>query len=335
MHTTYIGTMTGVVRLEDGDITQVGLDGERIWAIHAFAGETGADVVLAGSYGDGMYRSTDSGQTWARANEGLTASAFRTIVPDPHRDGAILAGAEPGLLFRSDDGGLSWVEMSRIRELERHADWYLPYSPRSGAIRNVYAPAGSDSRLLASVEVGGLIDSPDGGETWQYVDVGIDDDIHHITGHPDDGNILFVSLGYASLRVKRKESGEARFGGIARSYDGGATWAKVEMDYTRATIVPPGHPNLLLAGPAPDVGANGRIVVSSDYGETWDSASGGIDSPMQDMVELFVAAPSQEIWAICSGGRLLSAIPGEWHWKPVLPRDSEVVAQSVAFVTRP
>ena len=43
----------------------------------------GHDTVLAGTYGDGIFRSTDSGQSWQPANDGLTATALRTIQPDP------------------------------------------------------------------------------------------------------------------------------------------------------------------------------------------------------------------------------------------------------------
>jgi photosystem II stability/assembly factor-like uncharacterized protein len=329
---TYIGTTNGVYRLTTSDLIPLGLESERIWAIHAFRSADDNDVILAGSYGNGLFRSEDGGRRWTPANEGLSASAFRTIGPDPHDDDAILAGTEPGRLFRSRDGGSTWSELTGITQLDRYDEWYLPYSPRAGAIRNVYAPPGDEQRLLASVEVGGLLDSTDGGESWRYIEVGIDDDIHHITGHPDDPNVLFVSLGYASLRVKRHEVDAQQFGGIARSFDGGTTWEKVETDYTRATIVPPGHPNLLLAGPAPNVGAQGRIVVSADRGGHWEVASDGIETPMPDMVELFVPAPDGNVWAVCSGGRLLYATPGEWHWQPAIPEDAHIEAQSVSFV---
>src|SRR5690606_40160825 len=59
------------------------------------------------------------------------------------------------------DLGLSWQELDGIRQLPDYEQWYLPYSPRAGAVRNIYAPAGSQNRLLASVEVGGLLDSHD------------------------------------------------------------------------------------------------------------------------------------------------------------------------------
>src|SRR5437879_3773293 len=74
MFDTYVGTTGGVYRLRDGALEPLGLEGERIWAIHAFADDR-ATVVLAGSYGNGLYRSDDDGRTWSRVEEGLTASA--------------------------------------------------------------------------------------------------------------------------------------------------------------------------------------------------------------------------------------------------------------------
>jgi hypothetical protein len=112
-------------------------------------------------------------------------------------------------------------------------------------------------------------------------------------------------------------------GGIARSRDGGGTWQRIEADYTRATIVPPARPDLVLAGPAPRVGRGGRIVVSADGGDTWQPAGTGVDIPMPDMVELFVAAPDDSFWAICFRGRLLRASPENWSWSSPLPFDAD------------
>jgi hypothetical protein len=97
-------------------------------------------------------------------------------------------------------------------------------------------------------------------------------------------------------------------------------------------LVPPSRPDLVLAGPAPEVSRQGRIVVSSDGGDTWQLASNGIDTPMPDMVEVFVVAPDDTVWAICSGGRLLRAMPGEWVWCSALPDNANCQVESVAFV---
>ena len=306
-----IGTTSGVLRLRDGELEPLGLEGYSVTALHA-----SGDVLLAGTYGDGLFRSVDRGRSWEPIEAGLTASTFRFV-------SAELAGTEPARVYRTADGGRSWEELEGITRIPGHEGWYLPYSPRAGAARNAHV---SGDRLLVAAEVAGLLRSEDGGRTWVCEPVAGDEDVHHVTAHPDDPDLLYVSLGSASLNQRG-----GRRGGIARSRDGGRTWEKLETDYTRATIVPPQRPDLVLAGPALRVGRGGRIVVSADGGDTWEPAGQGIDTPMPDMVELFVAAPDGAVWAICSAGRLLHAAPHDWSWSSALPLDTEISVRSIAF----
>jgi photosystem II stability/assembly factor-like uncharacterized protein len=307
----FLGTASGVFRLQDGALESFGLEGHSVTALHA-----SGDALLAGTYGDGLFGRAGGGGRWERIEAGLTETTFRFV-------SAELAGTEPARVYRSSDGGRSWEELEGIRRIPGHEQWFLPYSPRAGAARNAYV---SGDRLLVAAEVAGLLRSDDGGRTWICEPVAGDEDVHHVTAHPDDSDLLYVSLGTASLTRR-----EGRHGGIARSRDGGRTWEKVETDYTRATIVPPARPDLLLAGPAPRVGRGGRIVVSDDGGDSWQPAGDGIDVPMADMVELFVPAPDGTVCAICSGGRLLRASPDDWSWSSMLPPDAGVSVKSVAF----
>jgi photosystem II stability/assembly factor-like uncharacterized protein len=317
----YLGTDDGVWALRAGTLEPLGLEGESVTALYARSAD-GVTTLLGGTYEHGLHRGDDG--DWTRVEAGLTASCLRFLGRDPTRADALLAATEPARVFRSEDQGRSWRELEGFTALPGRDAWFLPYSPRAGAVRTIHGSAG---RLFACIEVGGLARSEDRGGTWTCEPVIVDEDIHHIAGDPRDDDVLYVSLGTASVSPAPRD----RLGGIARSRDGGRTWVKIETDYTRATIVPPSRPDLLLAGPASRVGAEGRIVVSADGGDTWEPAAGGIEVPMPDMVELFVAAPDGSVWAICSRGRLLRADPGEWEWRSALPADAGLAVKSVAF----
>ncbi len=327
-----LGTRDGVFGIHHGEVSRLGLEGHHVSAVCAKHGDNGGTLLLAGTYGDGLFRSEDDGETWFPVTAGMTAPAIRTIGSDPFAPGAILCGGEPGRIFRSADHGATWREFSAIPDLPDSDRWFLPYSPRAGAVRNIYSPPGT-SRLLASVEVGGLLHSPDQGATWTISQIGEDSDIHFVTGHPDDPDLLFAALGWASLKGASRTEQSPPLGGIARSRDGGRTWRKLHAQYTRAVIISPTRPDLLLGGPAERVGASGRIEVSTNVGDTWQPANDMIDLPMDDMVEEFLPAPDGEIWAICSGGRLLRAVPGAWQWEPILPASADVQVRSVAFLS--
>jgi hypothetical protein len=90
MFDTYIGTTNGVFRLRDDALEALGLESERVSAIHAWREGDGV-VVLAGSYGNGLFRSADGGRAWSTVDAGLSASAFRFLAPDPGHAGTLLA----------------------------------------------------------------------------------------------------------------------------------------------------------------------------------------------------------------------------------------------------
>ena len=59
---TYIGAASGAHVLRGGELVPLGLAGERISAIHA-SRDAGTTTVLAGSYGNGLFRSADDGRS--------------------------------------------------------------------------------------------------------------------------------------------------------------------------------------------------------------------------------------------------------------------------------
>ena len=65
MADAYLGTTSGVYRLHEARWSRLGLDGRSVTALHA-----SDDALLAGTYGDGLFRSADGGRSWERIPRG-------------------------------------------------------------------------------------------------------------------------------------------------------------------------------------------------------------------------------------------------------------------------
>jgi hypothetical protein len=174
--------------------------------------------VLAGTYGNGLYRLAGGG--WSHVEAGLTAPARRFIGPVPTRPGSLLAGTEPARVFRSDDGGLAWRELDGVTPIDGHELVPALLAAR-GRVRNLYSPPGRGRRLLASVEVAGLMRSEDGSESWTLAPVIEDEDVHLVTGHSADEGATWEPAGAGvevpmEARVRRR-SGTGRWSGLAKA----------------------------------------------------------------------------------------------------------------------
>src|SRR5262245_58282079 len=64
--------------------------------------------VLAGTYNNGVYRSSDNGLTWTQVNNGLGNLNIRGLTT---HNGKVYAGTEAGA-FVTADNGLTWTDIS-------------------------------------------------------------------------------------------------------------------------------------------------------------------------------------------------------------------------------
>src|SRR5262249_57173443 len=60
----------------------------------------------------GVFRSTDGGNSWSPANNGLADLDVGPIVVDPALSGAVYVGTVTSGVFVSTDGGSSWSTLS-------------------------------------------------------------------------------------------------------------------------------------------------------------------------------------------------------------------------------
>ena len=282
------------------------------------------DVILAGTR-DGIWRSTDNGQSWTESNRNLTIRYVRWMASSATPSAAILAGTEPAGIFISRDGGATWNSNPEVSVLRDRYAWFLPYSPNAGCVRGfAIAETGPKrDRVYAAVEVGGVLVSDDSGDTWRLVEGSdgkpdlnrefgtmVHPDVHSIAVHPTSSDIVTAATG----------------GGLYRSIDGGRTWNNLCDCYIRAMWVDPTDAQHIIAGPADGVSRNGRIEESFNGGRTWKPASEGLKVPWpRHMVERFVQA-GDNLFAILSNGELRSKPLKQVRWQRVFPEITRIKA---------
>ena len=160
----YAATGDGIARLEEagGEWTvELSLRGSGAECLAVDPAD--ADTVYAGLREGGVRRTRDGGETWDAC--ALPEPAVFSLAVSA-ADGAVYAGTEPSRLFRSDDGGDSWVELDALLELPSRSTWSFPPRPWTSHVRWIAPSPHSADVILVGIELGGLMRSTDGGETW-------------------------------------------------------------------------------------------------------------------------------------------------------------------------
>ena len=76
-------------------------------------------TLYVGTNGDGVYKSTDAGRTWAPTGEALRKEIVLSLAVDPGASATIYAGTMGAGVFKSTDGGVSWTPPARGSDQER------------------------------------------------------------------------------------------------------------------------------------------------------------------------------------------------------------------------
>ena len=245
-----------------------------------YVGSGEADMRSDISYGNGMYRSSDGGKTWARIGLEGTRQIGRVVV-DPRDANLVYVAAlghaygpnpERGV-FRSKDGGRSWSRVLFQDENTGAIDLALdPSNPRTILAAlwqtrrppwNTYPPSNGPGS--------GLYRSDDGGDTWKPVS----------GGFPSE-KLGRIGVAFAPSDPRRVYAlVDAKEGGLYASGDGGATWARASADrriwergwYFGGVTVDPKDPNTVYA-------CDVTLYRSTDGGKTFlplKGAPGGDD----------------------------------------------------------
>ena len=304
----YAATGDGIVRLEQA--------GEA-WTVELSLGGSGAqclavdpvnpDTVFAGLREGGVRRSVDCGQSWIDCKlpePGVFSLAISAA------DGGVYAGTEPSRLFRSDDQGESWRELEALLELPSRPHWSFPPRPWTSHVRWI-APSPHDADLLlVGIELGGLMRSTDGGQSWQDHRPGAQPDVHSLAWHPQ-----------ATERAY-----EAGGGGAAFSTDAGESWQAADegrdRHYTWSVTVDPNDPDCwyVSASTGPFAAHGLRDPQARIYrrreGESWKPLTGGLPESLPAMPYALLATNGRLFAGLANGELWQSRDQGD-SWTPL------------------
>lgn len=262
-------------------------------------------VLYAGTRGQGVWKSEDGGAHWRDLK--LPEPDVFSLAVSPV-DGSVYAGCEPSKLFYSPDGGQTWEERATLRALPSAPTWRFPPRPWTSHVRWIAPNPHDAALLLVGIELGGLMRSEDGGQTWADHRPGAQRDVHAIAWHP---------------RVPGRAY-EAGGGGAAWSRDGGETWqpadAGRDRNYTWGLAVHPTDPDcwFVSASPGPrnahSPGEAQAYLYRWRGGGPWQALGGGLPQPLDSMPYALTYTGTLLCAGLSDGRLFVSADDGEnWH----------------------
>ena len=132
----------------------------------------------------------------------------------------VLAGAEDAAIFRSEDGGRNWNELTSLR-----ASTGSGWQPGAGGLclHTILSNPADPAQLRIAISAAGVFGSEDSGKNWKPMNRGLSSEyipdpdaeighcVHRIANHPDRPEVLFMQKHWD----------------VMRSDDGGANWREI------------------------------------------------------------------------------------------------------------
>jgi photosystem II stability/assembly factor-like uncharacterized protein len=279
----------------------------------------GNDLVYAGSFGLGLFRSEDRGATWTKSGQGVTDPFILTLTTG--KDGAIYAGTFRGGVFRSRDRGKSWQAInSGLKRLEIKAFLAVGDAVYAGTADGAY-------RLGA-------------GDRWSVVTTGLDDILVHALALSSDGTLFAGTSGKGILRFKAQSTGWVRQqhglkdhegmtenfirvltidpeggiyagtfdGGVFRSADGGVSWLPISRALPNDSIR-----GILFNSRGLFVATGHGIFKTTDKGRQWMPLNKGLTSMS---IQVLIESGAGVFYAGTNEGAFRSDDDGR-TWNPI------------------
>lgn len=283
------------------------------------------EEVYCGTFGQGLWRSSDAGRKWKKAGTGIVGEQVMSVAISPlersNGHSAVYAGTEPSAIYRSADGGATWRDLTVLRQLPSAPTWSFPPRPYTSHVRWMTPDPLRPGRIYAAIEAGALIRSFDGGETWEDRKPDGPFDTHTLAMHKLAPNRLYSSAGDGFMRPGN---------GFVESDDGGDSWYRpgegLNHHYLWGVAVDPADPDTLVISAAhgPQQAHNPISAESAVYRRghhsAWQQVRSGLPEEKGLLTCVLTANPAEPgaFYAGSNKGVFRSADAGvNWEALPV------------------
>lgn len=323
----YLGTTTGIFISTDAGATwhkkNNGIQRSIIRNLASVPQSASDDILVAGIFGGGVYRSFNGGVTWSSSNIGITSPYITTVIANENRD--LLYAGSTYALYKSTNNGASWtiIDTPRVinvsRFTSRENDMTIRISRKNPNLIMYYSPAC------------GLNISTNGGNSWEFKPIPSGFDLNKV---PE--NIEFDPIDEATMYMTGK--------GIFKSTNLGTTWdfnitsnlPPLNIEMLSPTINPVNNREIFLATVFTQENGNAhRLFKTTNGGMTWDSLSQKI--PVYDVeydrydTKRLVATGSGGIFGTTDGGSTWNVIESTSPQKPFYLLDSHAKDANVFY----
>jgi len=310
----------------------------------------------------GLFTSTDAGDTWSETSSGLPSTFIKRLAPSPHRPDEIWAGTGAGPAV-SRDGGRTWQGVSSVSTSTADpttggVPGSVPGSVPPMETRGIVFDPADPDRLWTHGDLG-IYTSSDGGTTWRPVFKGLPqaevNDLRRVGGRlyaalagggvwsSDDGGDHWVprtagligttaaTLAADPLLPETLWAG-VRGLGVLRSDDGGTRW--------RSPGGSPGPEPVLAMTVVPGEKSGSRVVLAAlagrglrrslDGGRTWEGSTGLPAGPVVSLEAVAGTGPPARLLAALPGSGVFASRDRGRSWGPVRTGLTDLTVRALA-----
>jgi photosystem II stability/assembly factor-like uncharacterized protein len=215
-------------------------------------------------------------------DSGLILNATWHVEPGrPDAPGTLYLGADPGILFRSDDGGETWEPNRGILEHPTRDQWHE--GAGGMCCHSIQLDPSDRNRMYVAITAAGTFRSDDGGATWTPKNNNVEAEQAPVP-FPDVGQCPHKLLLHPERPGRLWQQNHC---GVYRSDDQGDFWIRLDGNGLPSSF---GYP-IMLDVKDPDVAfvipeksyeyhysTNGRLAVyrTRDGGQTWEPMCQGL-----------------------------------------------------------